>query len=55
MIWENPQQQIMPGRDKNQEQLFKQAMVVGADCSLKPYFYNKDNKLSMVSTIGCQP
>jgi hypothetical protein len=55
IIWENPYKQIMLGKDKNLHQLFKQVTLIGQDCSLKSYFYDKDNKLTMVSVIGCKP
>jgi hypothetical protein len=45
----------MLGKDKNLQQLFKQVTLIGQDCSLKSYFYDKDNKLTMVSVIGCKP
>lgn len=55
LIWENPYKQIMLGKDNKLQQLFKQVTVIGQDCSLKSYFYDKDNKLTMVSIIGCKP
>ncbi|NQX39704.1 hypothetical protein SAMN05421820_106101 [Pedobacter steynii] len=55
IIWEHPYKQIMLGKDKNLQQLFKQVTLIGQDCSLKSYFYDKDNKLTMVSIIGCKP
>lgn len=55
LIWENPQRQIMLGRDKNQQQLFKQVTVTGKNCSLKSYFYDKNDQLTSVTLISCKP
>ncbi|SHF16844.1 hypothetical protein [Pedobacter caeni] len=55
LIWESPERQIYLGRDKDQQQLFKQVTITGKDGSLKSYFYDKNDQLTSVTIISCKP